>query len=390
MEVIVLAGGLGTRLRSVVSEVPKCMAPIDGKPFLQCLLNYLNRFDISRVILSVGYLREVVFAWVKTHKTDYSFEIDFAVEKEPLGTGGGIALAMSYAKDSNILIVNGDTFFNVDLDLFYSEHLKGRSNISIALKPMKDFDRYGNVILKDNGIISEFKEKEHCSEGFINGGIYAVDCNAHIFDGLPDKFSFETAVLKPKAENEDVRGFIHDDYFIDIGIPTDYEKAQTELPELEKIMSVARNEYPGLMTLFLDRDGVINRLRPHDYVKTWSEFEFMPGILEALAIFAKEFKHIILVTNQRGVGKGLMSKEDLDAIHERMCSIIKMHGGRIDKIYECSALVDTDHNRKPNIGMFEQACKDFPDITPETSLMIGDADSDMQFASNCGMKGIRI
>ena len=79
MEVIVLAGGLGTRLRSVVSEVPKCMAPIDGKPFLQCLLNYLNRFDISRVILSVGYLREVVCAWVKTHKTDYSFARDFAV-----------------------------------------------------------------------------------------------------------------------------------------------------------------------------------------------------------------------------------------------------------------------------------------------------------------------
>ena len=156
MEVIVLAGGLGTRLRSVVSEVPKCMAPIDGKPFLQYLLNYLDSFDVSRVILSVGYLREVVFSWVRDHKQNYSFDIEFAVEKEPLGTGGGIALALSFAKEDNILIINGDTFFNVDLESFYAEHIHSGNKISIALKPMSDFDRYGNVVLKENGIISEF------------------------------------------------------------------------------------------------------------------------------------------------------------------------------------------------------------------------------------------
>lgn len=390
MEVIVLAGGLGTRLRSVVSEVPKCMAPIDGKPFLQCLLNYLDRFDVSRVILSVGYLREVVFSWVRDHKKDYSFDIDFAVEKEPLGTGGGIALALSFAKEDNVLIVNGDTFFNVDLDTFYSEHIHCGNKISIALKPMSDFDRYGNVVLKENGIISEFKEKEYCEKGLINGGIYVMDRTAHLCDGLPDKFSFETSILKPAAEAEKVQGFIHDDYFIDIGIPTDYERAQTELPELEKIMSVAREDFTGLKTLFLDRDGVINRLRPHDYVKKWDEFEFMPGVLEALAILAKKFQNIILVTNQRGVGKGLMSKEDLDQIHKKMCSVIEDHGGRIDKIYECTSLEESNHFRKPNIGMYEQACKDFQDISPDTSLMLGDADSDMQFAANCGIGGIRL
>ena len=329
MEVIVLAGGLGTRLRSVVSEVPKCMAPIDGKPFLQYLLNYLDSFDVSRVILSVGYLREVVFSWVRDHKQDYSFDIDFAVEKEPLGTGGGIALALSFAKDDNVLIINGDTFFNVDLESFYAEHIHSGNKISIALKPMSDFDRYGNVVLKENGIISEFKEKEPCATGLINGGIYVMDRTAHLCDGLPDNFSFETAILKPAAETEKVQGFIHDDYFIDIGIPNDYERAQTELPELEKIMSVARGDFTGLKTLFLDRDGVINRLMPHDYVKKWNEFEFMPGVLEALAILAKKFQHIILVTNQRGVGKGLMSKEDLDRIHEKMCSVIENHGGKM-------------------------------------------------------------
>ena len=182
----------------------------------------------------------------------------------------------------------------------------------------------------------------------------------------------------------------NDDYFIDIGIPNDYERAQTELPELEKIMSVARGDFTGLKTLFLDRDGVINRLMPHDYVKKWNEFEFMPGVLEALAMLAKKFQHIILVTNQRGVGKGLMSKEDLDRIHEKMCSVIEDHGGKIDKIYECTSLEESNHFRKPNIGMYEQACKDFQDITPDTSLMIGDADSDMQFAANCGIGGVRL
>jgi histidinol-phosphate phosphatase family protein len=143
-------------------------------------------------------------------------------------------------------------------------------------------------------------------------------------------------------------------------------------------------------TLFLDRDGVINKLRPNDYVKKWEEFEFLPGVFKALTKWAKQFKYIIVVTNQRGVGKGMMSEEDLSLVHANMINEIEKHGGRIDKIYYCTSLIDDDLNRKPNIGMAIQAKQDFPDIDFSRSLMIGDSESDMQFANKCKMKGIKI
>ncbi len=143
-------------------------------------------------------------------------------------------------------------------------------------------------------------------------------------------------------------------------------------------------------TLFLDRDGVINRLRPHDYVKTWSEFEFLPGVLSALRTCNSLFHHIFIVTNQRGVGKELMSLESLMQIHEQMLQTIMSHGGRIDKIYFCTALSDNDPYRKPNPGMALQAQKDFPEIDFSTSLMIGDSSSDLQFGQNAGIRTLLI
>jgi histidinol-phosphate phosphatase family protein len=143
-------------------------------------------------------------------------------------------------------------------------------------------------------------------------------------------------------------------------------------------------------TLFLDRDGVINRLRENDYVKTWEEFEFLPDIFETLAAWAKQFKYIIIVTNQRGVGKGVMTEQDLRCIHKKMVAEIEKHSGRIDKIYYCAAIDDNDPNRKPNIGMALQAKQDFSDIDFNRSVMIGDSEGDMAFAKNCRMKGVRV
>jgi len=143
-------------------------------------------------------------------------------------------------------------------------------------------------------------------------------------------------------------------------------------------------------TLFLDRDGVINRHRPNDYVKNWDEFEFLPGVLDAFIILASYFKHILVVTNQRGVGKGLMTVDDLNQIHQRMVSKIEAYGGRIDKIYYCTDINNDSVNRKPNPGMAFQAKMDFPDIDFNRSIMIGDSLSDAEFGNNLGMKTILI
>lgn len=235
MEVIILAGGLGTRLRSVVADVPKCMAPVAGKPFLWYLLKYLTKYDVTRVILSVGYLREVIIDWIDKCGDEFPFSIEYAVETEPLGTGGGIKLALEIAKGSNVAVLNGDTFFDVDLNALYEDHRLYPSTVSIALRPMKDFDRYGRVVLDEvQHTVKSFEEKKYCKEGLINGGIYMIYRDTKLFAGLPGKFSFETEVLEPLSAQERVCGFIHNGYFIDIGIPEDYEKANRELPQLFK------------------------------------------------------------------------------------------------------------------------------------------------------------
>lgn len=140
-------------------------------------------------------------------------------------------------------------------------------------------------------------------------------------------------------------------------------------------------------TLFLDRDGVINLHYPNDYVKTWDEFYFLEGTLDALTRLSKIFRRIIVVTNQQGVGRGLMSHDDLEYIHAEMLKEVRKHGGRIHAIYTATELVEDDvkQMRKPNIGMAKRAKQDFPEIDFSKSIIVGDSVSDMEFGRNAGM-----
>lgn len=150
-------------------------------------------------------------------------------------------------------------------------------------------------------------------------------------------------------------------------------------------MTINNVNVQGYDTLLLDRDGTINVHIVGDYVRKWEDFEFIPIALETMPYFAKHFKHIIIVTNQRGIGKGKHTEEDLADVHQKMVAEIEKKGGRIDGIYYCTAIDETDHNRKPNTGMFEQILKDYPDIEPSKCIMIGDGDVDRDFAKNCGI-----
>lgn len=388
IEAIILAGGLGTRLRSVVKDVPKCMAPVGNKPFLWYLLHYLSTYNITHVVLSVGYLREVIFDWIDETKTEWPFQIDYAIEEIPLGTGGGIRLALQKCQSDNVLILNGDTFFNVDLSSFYSKHLKNNQALSIALKPMEKFERYGNVEVNERHIISAFHEKQYCAKGQINGGIYMVKKGQLNLNNLPEKFSFETEVLQPLAQKKQISGFFFNDYFIDIGIPEDYQTADHLFPQMFK--SLDQLKVDKYTTLLVDRDGTINRHLIGDYVKSFDEFEFLSGTLQAFANWTKQGKRILIVTNQRGIGRGIFTEKDLLSVHQQMLEKIKEAGGNIQAIYFCTAVTDEDPNRKPNTGMFEQACHDFPSLRKTETVMIGDGNCDQQFARNCGIDFIRI
>ena len=374
MEAVVLAGGLGTRLRSLVSELPKCMAPIGPEPFLSYVFDWLGRHIITRVVLSVGYLRESIMSWVSTQ--DLPFEVDYAVEETPLGTGGGIKLALSKCHGPKVLVVNGDTFFPVDLDAIPFD-----SPITVALKPMKDFDRYGAVTL-DHFKIQAFKEKAPVKQGLINGGVYAI--NGLDLSNFPERFSFEKDVLEPFAAKGKVGGWVSDSYFIDIGIPDDYERAQTELPQYKAVKEAsARVLASDADTLLLDRDGTINVHIIGDYVRSVEQFRFLPGVLEEFPRWAAHFHRIIVVTNQRGVGKGLMTDDDLASIHRYMLQAVRDAGGRIDAILTCTAVSDDDPRRKPNIGMYQEARMLFPDMGK--AVMMGDGDCDREFALRAGI-----
>ncbi|MDX9930596.1 MAG: nucleotidyltransferase family protein [Bacteroidales bacterium] len=227
-EAIILAGGLGTRLREVTGTLPKVMAPVGGRPFLEYLLNYLAVNKIKKVILATGYESEVL----KSHFGD-SFKglsIKWSDEEEPLGTGGAILQATAFAESDSVFILNGDTLFDVPLEAMADETGRNFSSISLALKPMIDFDRYGSVEIK-NGIITSFQEKKFCREGLINGGVYLLSCNWLINRAPGIKFSFEKDILEKYVSQKEIAAFICDNYFIDIGIPADFRRAQTEIPQ---------------------------------------------------------------------------------------------------------------------------------------------------------------
>lgn len=228
-EVIILAGGFGTRLTNV-KAVPKPMAPINGIPFLEYLLNYLTFFDVSKVHLAVGYKHEVIQAHFGNQFKDLA--LSYVIEDKPLGTGGAIKKALAGVKSENVLVLNGDTFFEIDFESFSKFHAANNSDVTLALKPMSDFDRYGTVVYDDSFRISSFVEKQFCNEGSINGGIYLLKTN--IFNGIqfPENFSIEQDFFEIYCTEKKLMGFISEGYFIDIGIPTDYAKAQVELPQL--------------------------------------------------------------------------------------------------------------------------------------------------------------
>jgi D-glycero-alpha-D-manno-heptose 1-phosphate guanylyltransferase len=227
VEVIILAGGKGTRLLEVVSEVAKPMAPINGKPFLYFLFRWLKQYPIEKVILSTGYKSESISDYFST---SYSgIPIEYIVEEKPLGTGGAIMFAMRKTKTDNILIINGDTYFPININCFYSFHIDNNHQFSIALKQMQKFSRYGSVECEKDTIL-KFNEKKFCSDGLINGGIYLINKQYLESKKISGAFSLETEILEKEAGTSDIKGLVFDDLFIDIGIPEDYYRAQT-LPE---------------------------------------------------------------------------------------------------------------------------------------------------------------
>ena len=378
-EAIILAGGLGTRLRDAVPDVPKCMAPVAGKPFLSYVIDYLRVQGIERFVFSLGYKWGIAEEYLRNEYP--TLDYTSVIEQEPLGTGGAIQLAMQKALSNDVIVANGDTLFKVNVHDLFKIHHANDAECTLALKPMKNFDRYGVVEIDDNDRIISFKEKQFYTDGIINGGIYILNREKFLLRSLPGKFSFEKEYLEKFAGEGKFNASVQDGYFIDIGIPEDYQRAQRELlrPALDL------HKIDKSWTLFLDRDGVINEERVGEYVLHWGEFIFSTGVLKVFKKLSDHFGRIIVVSNQRGVGKGLMTEQALQSIHLEMQREVEIVDGKIDKIYYCTEKEDTYFYRKPNPGMALQALNDFRDIDPGKSIMVGNKPSDMKFGRAAGM-----
>lgn len=378
-EAIILAGGLGTRLREAVPDLPKCMAPVAGKPFLSYVIDHLRMQGVERFIFSLGYKWGVIEEYLQ--KEYPTLDHTSVIEDEPMGTGGAIQLAIEKSSSGNIVIANGDTLFKIKLDEIASVHQAQNAECTLALKPMQNFDRYGVVEINEEGKILSFKEKQFYKEGLINGGVYLLNKEKFLNRSFPGKFSFEKDYLEKFCADGKFFGSIQHGYFIDIGIPEDYQKAQTDL----KRPVLDLKQIDKTWTLFLDRDGVINEERLGEYVLHWGEFIFSKGVLDVFKKLSDSFGKVIVISNQRGVGKGLMTEEALQTIHLEMQREVEIVNGKINKIYYCTEKDDKCFNRKPNPGMALQALKDFPGIDISKSVMVGNKPSDMKFGRAAGM-----
>ncbi|MBQ3007876.1 MAG: D-glycero-beta-D-manno-heptose 1,7-bisphosphate 7-phosphatase [Clostridia bacterium] len=381
MEAIILAGGFGTRLRPCVDNLPKPLAPIGGKPFLHYLLDYLYANGVHRAIISTGYLAD--FVEEQIGRTYRGMVVDYCREEAPLGTGGAIKKALGMCSDDYAVTVNGDSFFDVDLFEMREFHKKSGCPLTVAAREVPWVENSGYMTV-ENGRLTGFREKGVKSAGLINGGVYFI--NKNLLDGIKEeKFSFEKLVLEggycPVAVTES------SGYFIDIGIPENYHKA-----EKEKAFLISRRKRKAV---FLDRDGTINFDGGHLY--RTEDFRFLPDADKAIARLKKAGYLVIVITNQAGIAKNLYKPADVDILHGYIDSLLmKNHSVIADGYYYCphhpEAVLEEYREkcscRKPEAGLILKAVSDFSqtgiEIDIENSLTVGNRRSDLLAGINAG------
>ncbi len=244
-EAVILAGGLGTRLKSLVRDLPKPMADVSGRPFLSYLIEFLSSQGVRRAVISAGYKNGTITEYFgKAHK---GVKLEYVIEEKPLGTGGALREAVKASEGKDVFAMNGDSFFALDLSKMEFFHLTGRPLVTMAIKPVADAARFGRVRVEDTRVAG-FEEKAGSGPGFINGGVYIL--NRKILDplnGFKESFSFENGFLRLNTGS--ILPFVSDSYFIDIGIPEDYLKARVELAgRVEKIL-MRPNGTPGRLKI---------------------------------------------------------------------------------------------------------------------------------------------
>lgn len=366
-QAVILAGGFGTRLSHIVSDVPKPMAPIKEIPFLDYIIKTLKQQDFDDFVFLTGYKSEIIENYYKDLQN-----VHFIKEEKALGTGGAILNAYNYLNDT-FFVINGDTFFDIDYSIL--ENFGKNKPVTLALRYTNNIARYGFVDIDDNFAINSFVEKGSLPkdrvDGFINGGIYyihkaALSSYANDFNG--EFISLETQIFPKLLNEKNLYGLPLGGCFIDIGIPEDYYRAQDLIPQwIEKEIKPA---------LFIDKDGTIIENTEYPYGRN---FKIIDDTINIVREYSAKNYYIVMITNQAGIGKGKFTLEQMTEGFDGIKEFYKSQGLHFDDIEFCpyhkaSVIKEYAYDtllRKPNPGMILKACEKLR-IDLKKSIMVGD------------------
>jgi D,D-heptose 1,7-bisphosphate phosphatase len=376
-QALILVGGLGTRLGARTATIPKPLLDVGGRPFLDYLLDNVARHGaFENILLLSGHLGDLVSKRYDGVRWGSS-TLKVVRETSPLGTGGALKNAAGLL-EAQFLVMNGDSYFDINLLDMVAAPLETPTLVRMAIKRDHSGDRYGRIELERDQVI-RFLPPATTNSGPINSGIYAM--SRRLIDWLPPAASsLEDGVLPRLAEKRLIEARQYDAYFVDIGVPSDFERAQDELPR--------RFRRPAA---FFDRDGVLNEDLGH--VHRIDQFHWIEGAREAIKLCNDNGYLVFVVTNQAGVARGLYAIEDIQRLHEWMGQRLAEIGAHVDAFYFCPhhdrAAVPrfrkTCRRRKPKPGMLLDCLAAWP-VDTTRSFLVGDKVTDLAAANAVGIR----
>ncbi len=395
MKTIIMAGGKGTRIISVASDIPKPMIPVCGRPVLEHALNVLKRQGIKEVTLIIGHLGKVI----KDHFGDgsgFGIKIDYIEEKEPLGTGGALTFFRDCEED--ILLIFGDILFDIDISLMEKAYRASGAEVLLFTHP--NSHPYDSVLVEtddDSRVLRLITKEDRRGdyENRVNAGIHIL--SPALMKTLPDecvKLDFDRDIIRSAIERGRVYAYDSTEYVHDMGTPDRYDSVCLDM---EKGLISKRNRINKQKAVFLDRDGTINK--EIGFFSDPDKMELCPEAAEAIHMFNESEYLVIVVTNQSIIARGDCTVEGLKAVHRRMYRLLGEKGAYVDDLYYCPHHPDSGFEgevpelkiececRKPKPGMLIRAAEDH-NIDLSFSWMVGDSERDMKAGENAGCRTI--